>query len=225
MFFPILTLVMLGVVLVGFAPTFFLRPLFSDTPLSALLIVHGLLQTAWFVVLPAQAWLAKSYNMRLHRRLGWTAAVLAALIVVTSIPVTTQSVPNSLAQGTPELFVAFIVLTNMLRIPFFAILVGAALYYRQHEDFHKRALIIASVSNLAPATARWALMFDANVLLVALASIVPFGIALVVHDRRTRRAVHPMTAWGLIALPTLMLVPIALLFAGARGPLIRALMP
>lgn len=225
MFFPTLTLVMLGVVLVGFAPTFFLRPLFVDTPLSALLIAHGILQTAWYVVLAAQAWLARSYNMRVHRRLGWTAAVLAVLIVVTSIPVTTQSVPNSLAQDIPELFVAFIVLTNMLRIPFFAILVGAALYYRQHEDFHKRALIIASLSNLTPATARWATMFDVNVLLVAFLYLLPFGIALVMHDRRTRRAVHPMTTWGLVALPILMLIPIALLFAGAREPLIRALTP
>ncbi|MEQ1758384.1 MAG: hypothetical protein ABL986_08715 [Vicinamibacterales bacterium] len=93
------------------------------------------------------------------------------------------------------------------------------------HGIHKRALIIASLSNLTPATARWATMFDVNVLLVAFLYLLPFGIALVMHDRQTRRAVHPMTLWGLVALPMLMLVPIALLFAGAREPIIRALTP
>jgi methylglyoxal synthase len=50
---------------------------------------------------------------------------------------------------------------------------------------------------------------------VAFLYLIPFGIALVLHDRRTLMRVHSMTVSGLVALCLIMLVPIALLFAGA----------
>lgn len=37
----------------GFGPTFFLRPLYLDEPLSIVLVAHGVMATSWFVLLLA----------------------------------------------------------------------------------------------------------------------------------------------------------------------------
>src|SRR5262245_15221034 len=66
----------------GFARTFFLRPLFVDKPLSPLVLTHGIVFTAWFAVLLAQATLVAAGRTDLHRRLGVAGVTLAAGMVV-----------------------------------------------------------------------------------------------------------------------------------------------
>jgi hypothetical protein len=48
-FFLVMSGVLLLVVLVGFARTLYLRPLFDVLPVPGYLILHGAVTTAWFV--------------------------------------------------------------------------------------------------------------------------------------------------------------------------------
>ncbi|MEQ1911584.1 MAG: hypothetical protein ABMA15_22395 [Vicinamibacterales bacterium] len=81
MFFTVGSGVMLAGVLIGFAPTFFLRPAFLDSPLPLLLVVHGIVMTAWHLMLPAQSYLAETRRLRWHRPLGWASVAVAVLIM------------------------------------------------------------------------------------------------------------------------------------------------
>jgi hypothetical protein len=71
-------------VLIGFAPTFFLRgylPMRPDQPpLSALLLVHGTIGTAWIALFLAQSILVTSHRIAVHKRLGLMGALLAAAL-------------------------------------------------------------------------------------------------------------------------------------------------
>lgn len=223
MFFSIVSMVMLAGVLVGFAPTFFLRPAYFSSALSPLLIVHGCVMTAWFVLVPLQSLLAETRRLRWHRPLGWVGVVLAVLVVVTSPPVIVRSVPNGLAAGLPGFAVSFVFMTGLLRVVFFVAMLGLAIWRRRQRVVHSRALLMASLSNFAPATARIATMVGMNVVVMAFLYLIPFGAALIVFDRRTLRRVHPLTTAGLVSLALIMLVPIGLLFAGVSPLIIERL--
>ena len=80
-FFFVAHLALLIVVLVGFAPTFYLRALSERHPLPAILILHGAVLTCWFLFTVLQAWLMQMRRVRWHRRMGYVAAGYAGLVV------------------------------------------------------------------------------------------------------------------------------------------------
>src|SRR5688500_11459289 len=65
--------------LVGFGPSYFLRPVFRPTTtLTPLMHVHGLLFGAWTLLLVVQTTLVAARRTDLHRRLGVTSRAGAA---------------------------------------------------------------------------------------------------------------------------------------------------
>jgi hypothetical protein len=223
MFFTVTSVLMLVAVLLGFAPTFFLRQAFFDTALSPFLVVHGTVMTAWFVVHALQAYLAQSRRFGWHRRLGWLGVAVAVLVVATTPPVLVRSVPNGLSAGLPEFAVSFIVMTGVLRVVFFAAMVAAAIWWRRQRTVHTRALFFASLSNVAPATSRMAGVLGWNVVLVAFAYLVPFAVALIQYDRQTLARTHPLSSAGIAAVFVILLVPIGLVLAGASNVVVASL--
>lgn len=90
-FFVSMALALLAVVVVGFAPTFFLRGYFGTARLPpglrtfpVYLWVHGVVLTSWFLLFFAQTVLVASHRTGLHRRLGVFGAVLAMAVVLVS---------------------------------------------------------------------------------------------------------------------------------------------
>jgi hypothetical protein len=79
----------------------------------------------------------------------------------------------------------------------FAILVGLAIVRRADAQSHKRLMLIASISLLSAAIARWP--FE---LMATPSPAVFFGItnaflfAIVVWDLATTRRLHPATLWA-----------------------------
>lgn len=195
-FFLISSLILLAGVLIGFAPTFYLREQFEGAPLPWWLIVHGSVLTAWYVLLPLQASLIVSGRRGWHKRLGWFTAVVALLVVVTAPMVVWQSVPRGLAAGLSEMEVGFLVLVNLQRIPFFAAVVSLALWHRRNPQTHKRLMLLASLSNFAAASSRVGHLVGVHPLVSAVVYTVAFGLAMTLYDRRSLGRVHPVTKWG-----------------------------
>src|SRR2546422_10715298 len=83
-FFTGMALAILATVIVGFSRSFFLRPLFPELPSPAEMIfyVHGVVFTAWIVLLVVQASLVAGGRTELHRKIGPFSAVLAVAMVV-----------------------------------------------------------------------------------------------------------------------------------------------
>jgi hypothetical protein len=73
---------LLLIVFLGFAPTFYLRPLFAPyvrlRPVPWYRYVHGALMTLWYVLFLIQASLVAGGRVRLHRRVGVAAGLTAA---------------------------------------------------------------------------------------------------------------------------------------------------
>ena len=158
-------------VFAGFSRTFYLRPVFHPEPLLPLLILHGIVFSAWLALFVTQTTLVAAKRTRTHMRLGIAGGVLAASMVIIGVLtalVRAKSAPPVPGFSSPLVFLT-IPLVDML---VFAILVSAAFYFRRRLDIHKRLMLVATIGILPAAIAR--LPFD---FILRYGPIAFFGLA------------------------------------------------
>ena len=154
-FFIVAATAAFAVVFVGFARTYYLKPLFGTPALPWLVHLHGFLMTSWFGLFFVQARLVATHRVARHRRLGVAGAALAALIVIVGVTVALRSAARDIhaptAGGPPPLqglgFILFVLLV-------FATLVGAALLLRRRRDYHQRLMLLSCLSLVGPGLSR-----------------------------------------------------------------------
>jgi len=210
-FYRVVAVLALLVVLAGFAPSFYLKPWFQKPPpLTALLVVHGVVMTAWFALFLVQAQLAASRNLRLHRRLGVAGVALAAVVLVLGTAVSIIGARLGHSPGPPPLVFLAIPLGDML---VFALLAGGALWFRHRSDIHKRLMLLAFVGLVTAAIVR--IPVAANNILFAFGATVLFCGACVAWDTWQHRRLHPAFGWGLVLVA--LSWPLRLWLAGTAG--------
>lgn len=192
LFFTSMCVAMAVTVFVGFAPTFFLRPFFHTEPLIPLLILHGVVFTAWIALLLIQTTLVAARRTRVHRRLGVAGAVLAALLIIVG---TTTALIRAQVNGptgsTAPLAFLTIPLGDML---VFGILVGCAFYFRNRADVHKRLMILATIAILPAAVARLPLGFIFRLTPLAFFAVSDlFIVPCLIYDFAVRGRPHRAT--------------------------------
>lgn len=210
-FYRVVALLALAVMVAGFAPSFFLKPLFhKPPPLTLLLVVHGTIMAAWFALFLVQAQLAATRNLAMHRRLGVAGIGLAAAVLVAGTTVAITGARMGHSPGPPPLQFLAIPLVDML---VFAILAGSALHFRRRTDIHKRLMLLAFIGLLTAAIARIGLVH--NNILLAFGSMLLIAAACVAWDTWRNRRLHPAFGWGfaLLALSW----PLRLWLSGTTG--------
>jgi hypothetical protein len=187
------------VAVIGFARTYFLRPLLPvPTPpppgLTNLVHLHAFLFTAWVVLLFVQTRLVAAGRVGLHRRLGVLGAGTAVLMVILGVLVALHAVARGVAPFgmDPHRFL----LVPLVAIGLFAVFVFAGIRARRRDpQAHKRYMLLGTIALLPPAVARWALLLGLGppvVLAVATLFVVP----LFVWDWKALGRIHPATLWG-----------------------------
>jgi uncharacterized membrane protein YozB (DUF420 family) len=215
-FFSGMAIAILAMVLVGFARSFFLRPLFPELPSPAetIFYVHGTVFTAWIVLLVAQASLVAGGRTDLHRRLGAFGAALAiAMVVLGALGALVAARRASGFVGIPIPPLQFLAIP-LFDITLFAIFVALAIARRHDAQSHKRWMLLATVNLVAAAVARWPgvgaygppAFFGGTDLLI---------VALAIWDLRTRGRLHPVTLWGGLAI--VVSQPVRLVVSGTDG--------
>jgi uncharacterized membrane protein YozB (DUF420 family) len=210
-----MALVMIALVAVSFAPSFYLRPWFPQTLSGAVdipphLVLHGTALTGWFLLFLAQSVLVKASRTDVHRRLGYFGAVLALAVVATSVVTTVSAVPRFTAAGVDPNLVALVVVGDFLSLAQFSILVCCGVVLRSRPAAHKRLMLFASLALLGPG------VFGGDRPITLLQPFVPFPLALafqivtigavVANDVVSLRRVHPATIWGGVVANVLMIV-------------------
>jgi hypothetical protein len=220
-----MSLALLAVVVVGFAPTFFLRGYFGTARLPpglrtfpVYLWVHGVVLTSWFLLFFAQTVLVASHRTGLHRRLGVFGAVLALAVVLVSANVLIRKIHGPSLNGTSEDALPGVIGAGSGDLLTFLILVAAGFYFRKQPEIHKRLMFLASFGAAGAAIGR----LPGPVIILAVT--VLFLMALPLYDIVcNRRRIHRATGWGL-AVSLLVHVLTGTLAIGAAGQaLIRAL--
>src|ERR1700722_17170099 len=179
----------------GFARSYYLKSLFGRRPLPLLLHVHGVIMSSWCVLFLVQAYLVATYRVRVHRRLGVLGAALAVLVVAIGTYATVAATAREVEHHVVGPF-HYLFGLNLVNLLLFAAFVAAALTLRSRPDFHKRLMLMATLSLLAPAVARITLLFTHD----PMAQFLSFDfcvLTFVAIDTVRHRHLHP--AFGLSA--------------------------
>jgi uncharacterized membrane protein YozB (DUF420 family) len=177
----------------GFLPSYFNRSaeLSSLTPLYQL---HGALFTAWIALLVCQTALIAGRRIDLHRTLGVAGAVLAVAVFVagTAVSIETLRRNGGPPGGDPRKFFAI----PMGDILVFGALVGAAIVLRRRSETHKRLMLLATISMLTAAVARFLRQVGLGGAPNLFYGTDVFVLVLILYDLASRGRVHPATLWG-----------------------------
>jgi hypothetical protein len=221
-FFGGMALAMTAFVFVGFAPTYYLvsvlhgttsRGVSGGASLTPLVHLHGITTAAWILLFGVQTAFIAAHRRDLHRVAGMLAVPALVGLVLTSVLVALHAArANSVPPGWNG---AQFLLIQFGTLGGFVVLAILGLAWRRRADWHKRLMLLATISTLLPAGARIARMFDLSFLPrgvpggMMLTSL--FVFALVAYDLRSRGRVHPVTVWAGGAL--LLLLPLRLMLA------------
>jgi hypothetical protein len=192
LFYLGMSLAVVITVFAGFAPSYYLRPLYTTAPLMPLLHMHGLVFTSWLVLFVVQTTLVAAHRTHIHRRLGIVGSVIAVLMILIGVSTAViRAAQGATVPGTPALVFLVVPLGDIL---VFSTLVAAGFYFRRRPDVHKRLMMLATISILAAATARMPFAFAQSgpVGFFGLADL--FIVMCLIYDLITLRRIHRATA-------------------------------
>jgi hypothetical protein len=222
-FFTSMAAIVLVVIFIGFAPSYYLRGILPAPhpyeAISPVVMLHGLVFSAWVILFGIQASLVATNRVAVHRRLGTVGMVLIAIMIPLAILTALQGVdrPFSRPPGIPGLTWLAV---PLLDIPVFGGLIVAALAFRRTPAIHKRLMLIAMIDLLQPALGR---IPDPAWLPIALSPVqtLVFLLPLIAWDLFTLKRIHPATLWGsvvtaavMFTVPLIWTSPAWLAFAG-----------
>jgi hypothetical protein len=207
----------------GFAQTYWLQVPAGTFVGSPLVHLHGLLFSAWTLFFLSQATLIAYGRFLNHRAWGLFGIALATAMLFTGVMVAVGGLQHRIEQGYGDAGRAFLI------VPFSAMLlfagfVTAAILNRRRSDWHKRLMLLATVSLLNAPIARFFFLAATGggpgmrpgmgpprsaefALMPALIGDLVIVLAML-FDWRTRGRVHPAFAWGLGTLLAVQLVRI-----------------
>lgn len=192
-FFVVFAITALVLVLFGFAPSFYLRNLYDRQPLPNLLWWHGVIFSAWIILLVIQTVLIRGGNIQLHQRLGLISVLLLPAMLALGVTAAIDTAAHGNGGARLGLTPVEFLIVPLGAILIFTILVTVALVFRRNSALHKRLMIIATINLLGPALARIA----DNVFHLDNASLFLFGTTAllvgtcIIYDRLTRGSIHP----------------------------------
>lgn len=189
-------------VFVGFAKTYYFRIFFDSKPLAQAAHLHGIIATVWIALHYIQVRLVAAHRVDIHRRLGIVAACVAVLLAVQAVSL---AVGNAAAGHAPPgrdplQFLSVPLGTTSM----FTLFVGSALALRSQREWHKRLMLLATMTLLVPAMGRldFQVMQPLGLPRLVLAPAVTFAFIAwaCAHDWRQRGRVHPAYIVGGILL-------------------------
>jgi len=196
-FYLSMTLAIALAVYVGFARSFFLRPLFPTWPSPAepVIYLHGALFSAWCVLLVVQSSLVTAGRTHVHRRLGvWGTGLAASMVALGTHAALVAARRPSGFVGVPVPALQFLAVP-LFDMVLFGSFVTLAVVWRRDPQAHKRWMLLATLNLVTAAIARWPGVMGGSPLVYFLLTDL-FLVPLVLWDRKTRGRVHPATAWG-----------------------------
>lgn len=208
-FYFYMALACMAVAFLGFAPTYWLPLASRSFSASPVVHFHGLLFFAWTLYFAFQSWLAASGKIVRHRAIGMIGVSLATTMTIFGFLVAVEAMKRSAVLGQTDAGIAFAIVP-MSGILFFAVVFTLAIAAIRRPETHKRLMLLAGISILDAAVARWFLTFLAPpgpvgpppVFVTIPPAFVAYLllVAAMVFDWRTRGRPHPVYVYGGIAL-------------------------
>lgn len=208
-FYFYMALSCMAVAFLGFAPTYWLPMATGSFPSMPVIHFHGMLFFVWTIYFAFQTWLAASGRVARHRTTGLIGVSLATAMTIFGFFATVNAMKRSAALGLTDAGISFAIVP-LSGILFFAVVVTLAIANTRRPETHKRLMLLAAISILDAAVARWFLTFLAPAgppgpppvpvtIAPALVACLLLVVAII-FDWRTRGRPHPAYIYGGAAL-------------------------
>ena len=185
-FYVGVSLLIVAIVLAGFAPSFVNMAV--GPPRPWFMHAHGAIYLGWLALLVCQAVLAARGKIALHRRVGNFGIAYGALLWVVGLIVTFAAPALHVRAGEWDIDRAATFLTIPLGdMVLFGGFFGAAVAYRARPEIHKRLILLACVAVMFAGAFRLSYVASMPVQLLAWYSPV---IAGMIYDRYKMGRVH-----------------------------------
>lgn len=199
-FFTAMVAALVLSVVIGFAPTYYLRSSFPGSqefapPEAFFYAIHGTVNTAWMVLILVQTWLVRGRHLRLHRLLGMLSMVVAMGVAGTGVYGALLAGARDRGFMAPPFAPEVFLLVPLLDAALFALLIGAAIVYRRRPQAHKRLILLGTLSMCQAALVRITPAGPESGPVMQLALTLLFVAVLARWDRQTMGRVHPVTLW------------------------------
>jgi hypothetical protein len=196
-FFLAMGVAFLAVALAGFMGTYFVPMVRRGFHAPPIVHVHGALLFGWLLLFIGQAWRVRQRRMLQHRQWGWSGAVMCLAIVASGVGVGLFATRRDLAAGGGDFALGQFV-NILIEMLLFGALVAAAVAMRRNGESHKRLLLLATISALAPAWLRFRHLLPGVPHPFVTFSIVAdsFLLVAIARDWIALRRVHPVYLWA-----------------------------
>lgn len=204
-FFPAMSLVILGVVFYGFAQSYFLAGMVRAKLPNVLVHIHGALFVSWIFLLVVQNALVAVRKIRWHIALGVMGLILPPLMIVFGVLTVFDSIRRNGTGLPPEL----LLVGDFEELALFTGIVAWAMFVRRNAVAHKRLMILGTMAIMGPAINRWPFP-DAIRLPATIAVTLGLPLLVVAYDVWSLRRVHrtTMIATAAITVAALTLIPV-----------------
>ena len=229
-FYTRMVLVLVALVFLGFAPSFYLRGIVPPYPrpnptLPWWVVLHGSLFTIWMGILVAQTQLIAGRQHQLHMMLGKASMVFAILLIPVMYLTAVWEVARANQPPMTDPLTWTIVPLSVI-VPF-GILVYLGWKNRARAQWHKRLLLSAAMLlMMGPAIGRLPLAPPTRVgisilLLLGLTLFIP----LFIWDKRRDGHVHPATWIGFSLSVITVFIPLLVFWTGVNWAAVAAKLP
>lgn len=229
-FYSRMALFLVFIVLLGFAPSFYLRGVVPSYPrpnptLPPAVIFHGLVFSTWMLLIVAQTQLISARKHESHMRLG----KLGMLFAILMIPVMYMTAVGQVARANQPPFTDSLTWTivPLATIIPFAVLVWNGWEKRREVQTHKRLMLSAAILvMMGPAIGRLPIA-PPTVLGFTIQMLVGFllFVPLILWDRKTVGHVHPATKFGIGMAALWVVFPLAVFWLNLPWAKVAAYLP
>ncbi len=153
--------------------------------------LHALTSFAWLLLFVAQTYLVRHSRIAMHKRVGQWSGLIATGLVLSGVMVAIQAI-----QRTGSVDNASFQFFNLVN---FSLLIALGLIFRNRRDQHKRFMLLASLSILAPGLFRLLMGLGLPELLIPAVMLVLL-LSLISYDLIRFRRVKWATVIGTIVI-------------------------
>ncbi|MBB6145880.1 hypothetical protein HNQ77_003850 [Silvibacterium bohemicum] len=205
-FFPVMALLILAVVVIGFAQSYFLPGMVLAKLPNRLVHIHGALFVGWIFLLLMQTSLVAARKVKLHMTLGMLGVILLPLMVTFGVLTLFDSIRRN-GTGIPA---ELILVGDLEELAIFAGLTVWALLARRKAASHKRLMILGTMAIMGPAINRWPFPPDLRMPgTIGVYAVLP--LLVIAYDLWSLRRIHRDTAIAsaIIIVAMLTMLPVA----------------
>ena len=192
-FFGCMVVLLLMIVFIGFARSYYLAGVFRAPLPAPILHIHGALNTTWMLLLAVQAFLVSAKKIKWHMTLGIAGFCLAVAMVGVGFVVSANQLHRY--AHNPHFDVLSFETIPFLEQVSFAVLAGAAFALRKKAAAHKRLILLATIVMMAAAFSRFPVQPGGHDNFAPYAIYLLLGL-MVSYDLWSLHRVHGATVFG-----------------------------